>query len=236
MKSRFTHLSSHVVLTSIITIAVSVGCSASRSAGSPAQVTDSPTISQSSSPIVGSSAQEKTPCTLNMSQAPTIKGLKLGMTPDEVLALFPGSKDDSEVRSELARPANLGASSLFIKPSKYGGDKFTDIVQVTAKFLDGKVSNLMVGYNGPEWPHVNKFVAKFIEGTSLPAVDQWEAYVGLDNQLKILSCTDFEVRVFAGGPGGNLNYVQMQDREADKKLKERRKKAREQASPTPGNQ
>lgn len=171
-----------------------------------------------------------------MSQAPTIKGLKLGMTPDEVLALFPGSKEDPEVRASVSRPPNqYGMAGFLIRPSKYENkEEFAEIIQITFTFLDGRVSKMYVGFNGPEWPHVDKFVAKFVEGTNFPGVDQWEAYVGMDTQLKILTCTGFEIRVFAGGPGGNLNYVLVQDLEADKKLKERRKKAREQASPTPG--
>src|SRR6267142_2813573 len=61
------------------------------------------------------------------------------------------------------------------------------------------------------------------------AAYQWEAYVGMDNSLKILKCTDFEIRVFAGGQGGNLNYALMKDLAAEKKLKERRDKARAKA-------
>jgi hypothetical protein len=158
------------------------------------------------------------------------------MTTDEVLARFPGSKDDPELRPSLSpQPSQLGMSSFLIKPSKYENrDEFADVVQLTFTLLDGRVSKMHVGFNGPEWPHVDKFVAKVVEGTTLPPADQWSPYVGLDTQLKMLTCVDFEVRVFSGGKGGNLNYVQVQDLEADKKLKERRKKAREQASPTPG--
>jgi hypothetical protein len=62
-------------------------------------------------------------------------------------------------------------------------------------------------------------------------VDQWEAYVGMDTQLKTLKCTDFEIKVFAGGKGGNLNYVDIRDLEADKKVEDRRKKAEGKAKP-----
>ena len=65
-----------------------------------------------------------------------------------------------------------------------------------------------------------------------PAVDQWDAYVGMDNQLKTLTCSEFEVRAFAGGQGGSLNYVVVKDLVADQKLKDRRAKARAQQSPT----
>lgn len=235
MKSRFTHLRSHVVLASIITISVSVGCSASRSAGSQAQGTDNPTINQSPSPIVSSSAEAKTTCTLNMSQAPVLHGLKLGMTPDEVLALFPGSKDDSDIRTSLSKPpSQFGTSSFVIRPAKYENkDKFPSISRISFNFLDGRVYTFSANYDGPEWPHVDKFVEKFTEGTDLPTVDQWPSNVGMETQSKTLKCADFEIRVFAGGQGGSLNHVLMQDLEADKKLKERR--AKWLATQTPDN-
>src|SRR6266550_2070266 len=47
-------------------------------------------------------------CSLVVAQAPDIKGLKLGMTSDEVLADFPGSRDDAEVHSDLSRPPQYG--------------------------------------------------------------------------------------------------------------------------------
>ncbi len=155
------------------------------------------------------------------------------MTTEEVLALFPGSKDDPELRPSLSKPpSQFGTSGFLIKPSQYETrEKFVDIKQITFTFLDGRVSKMYVGYNGPEWPHVDKFVARIVEGTTLPGPDRWEAYVGMDNQLKTLTCIGFEIRVFAGGPGGNINYVQMQDLEADKKLKERRAKAKATATP-----
>lgn len=180
-------------------------------------------------------APDKAVCSLPAAQVPGVGGLKLGMTVEQVLALFPGSGEDPEVRSTLARPASpLGVSGLLIRPDRYRSkEKFAGVSQITFTLLDGRVSTFSVGYNGPEWPHVDKFVAKFVEGTGLPAADAWEAYVGLDNQLKILTCLDFEIRVFAGGEGGNLNYVMMSDREAARTLKERRVKAREKAGQAP---
>ena len=178
-----------------------------------------------------SGTSSKAICDLTMAQAPVINGIRLGMTPEQVLGLFPGSSEDAEVRSSLSRPASqFGVSSFIIRPDRYKSkEKFAGISQITFTLLDGRVSNLSVGYNGPEWPHVDKFVAKFVEGTNLPAADAWEAYVGMDTQLKILRCEDFEIRVFAGGQGGNLNYVLLVDLTAEQKLKERRAKAREKA-------
>lgn len=220
--------------------AVSIACSTTRMASSSAP-TESPNSNQTvqSSPAqVSSTGQEKQPCILNMTQAPSIKGLKVGMTTDEVLAVFPGSKDDPEVRRYLTQPpTQFGGSELAIKPEKYANKaEFSNISRITFSLLDGRVSLVSLHYNGPAWEHVDKFVEKVAGDFNLPAAQHWDAYVGQDNQLKTLTCADFSVRVNAAGDGGNLNYVAMKDLEAEKKLRDRRRKAREQASPTPGNQ
>jgi hypothetical protein len=132
------------------------------------------------------SVSDQSPCSLVMDQAPVINGLRLGMTPEQVLALFPGSNEDAEVRASLSRPpSQFGVSEFLIRPGKYEfNEKFVGMSQITFTLLDSRLSSINVGYNGPEWPHVDKFVAQFIEGTTLPASDQWEAYVGLDTQMK----------------------------------------------------
>jgi hypothetical protein len=169
-------------------------------------------------------------CTLTMAQAPVISGIKLGMTPEQVLALFPGSREDKEVSDNLARPpSKLGVSNFMIRPERYASkSKFAGVNQITFTLLDGRVSTLNIGYNGTEWKHVDEFVAKFSEGKNLPPAAAWEAQVGMDTQLKILKCKEFEVTVFAGGKNvHNINYVQLRDIAATQKLKERREKAKE---------
>jgi hypothetical protein len=233
MKFRITGVLPQVGLTWIVFVAVSFACLVSKSASSPAQLTSSPTTSQSSTPLTAPSAHEKTACTLTLSEAPMIDRLKLGMKVDEILALFPGSKDDAELRSELSKPpGRFGNSTFLLTPSKYPSTAdFKAVSRLTFTMLDGNVSSFTVNYNGPQWPHVDKFVEKVIEGKNLPTADQWEAYVGMDTQMKTLNCTGFSIRVFSGGESGSMNYVLVEDVEADKKLKERRKKAREQAGP-----
>ena len=228
-------MNTFLLMLSII-VAASFACSTSKSAG-PHPAANNSGSPQVAPPPNSESVQEKSECGLTLDAAPNIKGLKLRMTTDEVLALFPGAKNDPQISAELSRPPRqFGIGNLMVRPEKYESKaQYTEVNQITLTFLDGRVSKVHVGFNGPEWPHVDKFVAKFVEGTNLPGVDQWAAYVGLDNQLKVLACSDFELRVFAGGQGGTLNYVQMLDLKADETLKERRKKAREQASPTPGN-
>jgi hypothetical protein len=236
MKLRITHPLSQVLLTSIALIVISIACSASKSAESPSANAANASANEPLTSPSSSITQDKQPCTLTLSAAPSINGMRLGMTPEEVLALFPGSKDDPAVRARLSRPPNqFNTNSFLIQPEKYETKAdFAGISQITFSLFDGRVSKFYVGYNGPEWPNVEKFVEKFVEGKNLPAFDQWEPYVGFDNQMK-LTCVDFSIRLSKGGAGGSLNHMEMQDLEADKKLKDRMRKAQEQASPTPGN-
>jgi hypothetical protein len=231
---RFTHPLSQVVLISIILIAVSIACTANTSV--PSQpIAKATTEPQPTAQVSSTASQDKVPCTLTLAGSPTINGLRLGMTSDEVLALFPGIKQDAEVQDSLSRPpSTLGVSSFVVRPSRYESkDKFPGITQISFTLLDGRVYSISIGYKGPEYSHVDKFVEKFVEGKTLPSVDQWEPYVGMDNTLKVLKCSEFEANVFIGGAGGNLNYVLLKDLVADKKLRDRRAKARAQASPTP---
>jgi len=222
-------------LFAVLTIAVSIACSGYKSAGSPTVLNNNAPVTEVPTQNESAATQEKVKCALTRASIAGLNGPKLGMTSDEVLALFPGSKDDPAVKADLARPpSKLGTSTLLIQPGKYGSkDKFPGIGQFTFILLDGHVSDLSIHYNGPEYSHVDKFVAKFVEGTSLPSADQWDSYAGLDSQMKTLTCADFEIRVYAGGDGGSMNSVTFKDLSAEIELKDRRKKARAQASPTP---
>lgn len=217
-------------------IAVSVACTSYKSAGSQAVPNNGATSSQTPAQTTNASSQEKMPCTLTLAGAPTVNGLRLGMTTDEVLAVFPGSKEDVDLRPSLSRPpSQFGQTSFVIRPDKYESKaNFAGISQISFSFLDARVSNFSLGYNGPEYPHVDELVEKFVQGTTLPGLSQWDPYAGMDNTMKVLKCAGFEVNAFIGGEGGNLNHVLVKDLIADQKLKDRRKKAREQATPTPG--
>ncbi|MFN2577808.1 MAG: hypothetical protein ABR607_08995 [Pyrinomonadaceae bacterium] len=219
------------VLIAVVFLMVCVSCKLESSSAIPnSNANPSPSVESNTT----STPEQVSTCSLAKAAAPVTEGLKLGMTSDEILAILPGSKNDAEVKSALAKPASpLGVSDFVVHADKLQPtEKFANINHFTFSLLDGRVSTINIGYNGPAYASVDQFVSKFVEATSLPPVDQWQGYVGMDN-LKMLTCKDFEVRVFAGGKGGNLNYVLLTDLDAQKKLKDRRAKAKAQASPTP---
>ncbi|MDQ3817865.1 MAG: hypothetical protein M3362_09255 [Acidobacteriota bacterium] len=160
-----------------------------------------------------------------LAQSPVIDGLKLGMTTEQVLALFPGSQRDEEVRRQLAEPpSRFGVSGFVIKPAKYlTKTKFDRVTQIIFTLFDGRVSTLCVNYDSPVWEHVDEFVTEFSKERKLPEAADWEPYTGMDTQLKTLDCKEFEISLFAGGQNLNINYAQVRDLLALKKYKERRK-------------
>jgi hypothetical protein len=174
-----------------------------------------------------SAANAQGACTLTLAQAPAVDGLRLGMKAEEVVALFPGSRADKEVRAQLLNPANpVGVTGLTIKPERYASKaKFPRVSVITLTLLDGRVYTINVHYGGPEYKHVDEFLGKFLEGKKLPAAHAWEPYVGMDTQLKTLNCKGFELKVFAGGKNvHNINYVELTDVAARQRMRDRRAK------------
>jgi hypothetical protein len=179
-------------------------------------------------------AGEKPACGMTAAEAPDVKGLRLGLTTQHVFELFPGSADDPDIRAALSATAGMfGAATFIIKPEAYASNSaYAGVNNVLLRFVEGRLSSFTVGFSAHAWPHVDEFVSSFTKGTGLPPADAWEPYVGLDTQLKILTCEGFEVRAFAGGKNVKFNYVKMTDTAAERKLKERREKARK-AAPRP---
>jgi hypothetical protein len=221
-----------------------IGCTGNKSAGPQLTVSkpDAPSIQ-----VVNAapSLQASQPCALKLSASPTLAGLKLGMKAEEALAAFPGSKDDPEIKAVLSQPpGEFGVSDLAIRPAKYQKNKANqaspqvgvgEVTRITLTLLDGRAYILQAAYNGPAYSQVDDFVQTFVADKNLPPVTEWQADPGMESQLKILRCAGFEVRVFAGGDRGILNYIAIKDLLAEAKYDERVKKwEAAQSTPTPG--
>lgn len=212
-----------------------VACEARSGNAAPPSVTQDPAPATPKPDQKPEAKAEKVPCRIPRDQASEIKGLRLGLTTEQVLALFPGSKDDAALKPALAKPpSQYGVSTLMIKPEKYASkEKFAGIREVIFTFLDGRVSSFQANYESAPWKHVDEFVTNFTTGSKLPGVDSWDAYSGLDTQQKSLKCDGFEVTLFAGGEALNANHVKVQDLVAAEEVKERRAKAKQKAAAKP---
>jgi hypothetical protein len=141
-------------------------------------------------------------CKLTLAQAPAIRGIRLGMTVDQVLAQVPGSEADSNLLAGLSRDY-FGSRNVTVAPGNYATakEKFAGINSINLSFLDGRLLSFHVRYNGPEWRSKEQFVARVAEALNLPGVGAWKA----SNNALAVGCDGFEVSVQTfGGPESEI--------------------------------
>jgi hypothetical protein len=134
-------------------------------------------------------------CKLKLSQAPAIRGIRLGMSAEQVLAQIPGAESDSNFLAVLSRDY-FGSRNATVVPGNYATskEKFAGINAISLSFLDGRLLTFFVQYNGPEWRSKEQFVARVAEVLNLPGVGGWKA----SNNALALACDGFEISVQIG--------------------------------------
>jgi hypothetical protein len=171
-------------------------------------------------------------CSIKLDQAPSLRGIKLGMSLNQVLDLIPGSREDRMVTNllEAARRGHPDASyqKISFSFSAYTYQSlpmFNNLQHITVRTLDDRVTDISVSYASPSWDRVDDFVAKVAESLNLPGVKEWE---GLDKRSKNLKCQDFEVHVFADDTNPDSS-ITLSDLTAERKIAERKKAVIEKA-------
>ena len=178
------------------------------------------TAAAQTSNTLGSVASE---CKLTLAQAPAIRGMRLGMSAEQLLAQIPGSEADSDLLAKLSRDY-FGSRSARVVPGNYvtAQEKFAGIKSVDVHFLDGRLMSLYIQYDGPEWSSANQFVARLAELLNLPGVASWKP---VNSGLAIV-CDGFEISGQIPGPA-----IVIKDTKVDtgKVLRERAEVPKEKA-------
>lgn len=145
-------------------------------------------------------AQE--PCRLERAVAPDYGGVMLGMTPAELVRMFPGSEELPRAVAEGAgtKPvvASLGMLELGVRR-----EQFADAAELLLTFLGGHLHRIDVRYRRPEpWKNVAEFSGYASRRLAVPT-DAWGA-VASDSgkQSRVLDCRGFSVvvRMDRAGP------------------------------------
>ena len=142
-----------------------------------------------------------TPCSLKVGQSPAVRGIKLGMKTEDVLALFPGSADRDDIRNALFKVEgypHFGVISLYINPDLYSTkERFRGIVNYSLLLVDGRVGEYQVQYVpppfGPKWQRPDDFVAKLAEAYKLPPPGNWTTDPNIF-AWKTLKCDGFQLK------------------------------------------
>ena len=167
-----------------------------------------PTFSQTSN---------QSPCGLTINQSPTVRGIKLGMTAEQVFALFPESAERPENKNAMSAAEsspNYGVARLYFQLSQYPSSargKFAGIDSISTTLFDGRVTEVRVDYagpnsypsRGPAWPSVDDFIAKLSEAFALPGAKDWLQSVSQFSRT--LKCGGFEIQASNLNRSGSIS-------------------------------
>jgi len=145
-------------------------------------------------------------CNLPLSQAPVIRGIRLGMKPDEWLKLFPGSGQDEKIKAILDRPAqypeygrNVITFSRGSNQNEVGNlprEGFSGIDRVSLILFDNHIVSIVVTYvptdikgNPYIWDDVSQLIAIFSETFNLPKIPAWDKK---SSRQAVLHCPGFK--------------------------------------------
>ena len=115
-------------------------------------------------------ASIQAPCLMNAAAAPAVRGLRLGMTAEELVKFFPGLSPRNLVASAQKEP-NYGVARLSFQvdsPSSPQKDQFSGIDSIGIVLFDNQVTEITVRYagdnsypvKGPYWRNVDDFITR----------------------------------------------------------------------------
>lgn len=145
-------------------------------------------------------------CSLTTAQAPDIGGLRLGMSAQQAIALFPSLK--------LSPPDKVGVSNVILNPADFARNQFFDGVQtVLLQFVDDRLFFIHVHYPVTNrWNSKDEFISMIaqklnINGDWKPFYNWQDKSVRDLEELRsvALECTGFRLSVGIGieGLGGD---------------------------------
>jgi len=160
-------------------------------------------------------------CNLTEANAPAVRSLRLGMTVDQLVGLFPGSAKRKELREALekvkASTSNEPMVLAFDPAADAAGQAFAGVDSVSASVYKGRVIAFTVVYVGTTWRTIDEWVGKLAQSYGLPAAARWEAGPN-ENPNRVLGCSGIEIEAAIQGGGSSIS---IRNKEALKGMAER---------------
>lgn len=147
-------------------------------------------------------------CGLTEANAPAVRGIRLGMTVDQLVGLFPGSAKRREVREALERAkastGNEPVTLAFDPAADAGGERFGGVDSVSASVYKGRVIAFDIVYVGTTWRTIDEWVDKVAQSYGLPAAARWQPGPN-ENPNRVLGCSGIEIEAAIQGGGSSIS-------------------------------
>jgi hypothetical protein len=157
---------------------------------------------QAATPLVA-----QTRCNLTEATSPTVRGLHLGMNPQQFLALFPDLIKKKEMKDAIEKAKSTKSDepvTIVVDPNTDADPhQFAGVVSVATTFYKGRAVDFNVEYTGATWTAVDEWIAKLSEAFQLPGAREW--VVGPDEAPnKILKCNGILIVAAIQGGGSSI--------------------------------
>jgi hypothetical protein len=149
----------------------------------------------------------QTRCSLTEATAPSIRGLRLGMTADELLALFPGVAKKKELKAAIEQAKStsaVDAAYLGFDPATDGdAQRFAGVDSVSAGVYKGRVVDFIVQYGGATWKDVDEWIVRLSETFPALSAQSWTTGAN-EAPSKVLSCDGIVIEAAILGGGASI--------------------------------
>ena len=154
----------------------------------------------------------------------TVRGIRLGMSLQQVLALLPNGSKRKETRDQIERAKTASSETVYVAFDPTGdGEQFAGVDSISVGVHNGQVVDFTVSYVGPTWRTIDEWVNKLAESFGLPNAKSWRAGPS-ENPNLMLSCKAVMIEAGIQGGGGS---IRVRDTEHNKEM-DRQKEAGEE--------
>ncbi len=159
------------------------------------------------------------------------RGIKLGLTVDEVFAMIATSEEEKARIRGGARSGNEDLGHEMFGFSPMGpNEKFRGVSSYNFEFFDGKLVGLSISYMRPKWLNAAQFLDKLRESVDLPKLEEWKNSEprAISTHLRA-DCGNYSINMYiapdsVGGSGPTYSGFGITDNRILPVLKERRAK------------
>lgn len=182
-----------------------------------------------SEPKAEPSPAPKSSCALTLEQAPSMDGLKFGMSMEEVSAALPVTEEElkrSRATMHTVYAQAVGLRSLSVIPSASSFQSaFGDARQYSLRFLDGKLYHIHFSFKNSDASDVDELIRKWAGLWNLPGPDAWQPIQGQGStdRGKFLVCNGFEITAY-GSEDEKAGFIWMVNSQAERIAQERASK------------
>ena len=156
-------------------------------------------------------------CSITEASSPAIRGLRLGMSLQQVLAVFPGSskrKSLTEAIEKAKSTSNGEPVPVVFEPATDAiGESFAGVESVATTCLKQRLIEFNISYVGITWTSVDQWIAKLSETLGLPGSPDWTAGPS-ENPNKVLKCQGIEIEASIQGGGASIRIQNTESKKA----------------------